>query len=98
MNPLIAQRIKQITKGIEELKGELLEAQQQIEDLSEARSELQKKCWAQAKEIAVFKERVEELAPLKEQNAQYRKQLAEFEQRLKHVLSQTESLEAEFRQ
>jgi chromosome segregation ATPase len=97
MNPLVAQRIKQITKGIEELKAELLEAQRQIADLSEARNELQRKCWAQAKEIAVFKERVEELAPLKEQNALLLKQITDFEERLKRVLAQTENLEMEFR-
>jgi chromosome segregation ATPase len=96
MNPLIGQRVKQITKGIEGLKAELTEAQQQLEDLAEARNELQKKCWAQAKEIAMFKERLEELGPLKEQNAQVLERLAELEERLRRVLSQTEALEAEF--
>ena len=97
MNSLIAQRIKQITKGIEDLKAELLEAQQQLEGLAEARNELQKKCWAQAKEISVFKERLEELGPLKDQNAQLLERISEFEERLRRILSHTETLEAEFR-
>ena len=97
MNPLIIQRIKQINKGIEDLKAELSEAQRQLEDLAEARNTLQKKCWAQAKETAVFRERIEELGPLKEQNARLLEQVSEFDERLRRILSHTETLEAEFR-
>lgn len=96
MNPLIIQRVKQITKGIEDLKAELVESQRQLEELGKARDELQKRFWAQAKEIAVFKERVEELSVLREQNAHLLEKMAGFEKRLTRVLKQTDNLEAEF--
>ena len=97
MNPLIIQRVKQITKGIEGLKAELAEAQEQIEELEAARNDLQKKCWAQAKEIAVFKERTEELGPLRERNAALLEKIAGIEERLHRILRHAEALEAEFR-
>ena len=98
MNPLVAQRIKQIVQGIEDLKTELLETQEQMKNLAESKSELQKKNWAQAKEISLFKERVEELAALKTQNERLVAKTAEFEERLRRILAQTETLETEFRE
>jgi len=97
MNPLIVQRVKQITKGIEDLKAELVESQRQLEELGKARDDLQKKFWAQAKEIAVFKERVEELGTLREQNAALLEKIAGFEQRLGRILKHADTLETEFR-
>ena len=96
MNPLIAQRIKQIIKGIEDLKAELVETQEQVKNLTESRNELQKKNWAEAKEIAVFKERIEEVTELKEQNARLLAKTSEFEERLRRILAYTETLESEF--
>ena len=96
MNPLIAQRIKQIIKGIEDLKAELAETQEQVKNLTESRNELQKKNWAEAKEIAVFKERIEEVTELKEQNARLLAKVSEFEERLRRILAYTETLESEF--
>jgi peptidoglycan hydrolase CwlO-like protein len=96
MNPLIAQRIKQITKGIEDLRSELLETQEQVKSLTDSRNELQKKNWALAKEIAVFKERIEDLTELKEQNARLLAKVSEFEERLRRILAYTETLETEF--
>jgi peptidoglycan hydrolase CwlO-like protein len=96
MNPLIAQRVKQIVKGIEDLKAELLETQEQVKNLTESRNELQKKNWAEAKEIAVFKERIEEVTELKEQNARLLAKVSEFEERLRRILAYTETLESEF--
>ena len=96
MNPLIAQRIKQIIKGIEDLKAELVETQEQVKNLTESRNELQKKNWAEAKEIAVFKERIEEVTELKEQNARLLAKVSEFEERLRRILAYTETLESEF--
>ena len=96
MNPLIAQRIKQIVKGIEDLKTELVETQEQVKNLTESRNELQKKNWALAKEIAVFKERIEEVTELKEQNARLLAKTSEFEERLRRILAYTETLESEF--
>jgi uncharacterized phage infection (PIP) family protein YhgE len=98
MNPLIAQRIKQIVKGIEDLKDELLETQEQLKTLAESRNELQRKNWAQAKEIAVFKERIEDLTALKTQNDRLVAKTAEFEERLRRILAHAETLESEFRQ
>jgi len=96
MNPLIAQRVKQIIKGIEDLKAELAETQEQVKNLTESRNELQKKNWAEAKEIAVFKERIEEVTELKEQNARLLAKVSEFEERLRRILAYTETLESEF--
>jgi peptidoglycan hydrolase CwlO-like protein len=96
MNPLIAQRIKQIIKGIEDLKAELVETQEQVKNLTESRNELQKKNWAEAKEIAVFRERIEEVTELKEQNARLLAKVSEFEERLRRILAYTETLESEF--
>jgi peptidoglycan hydrolase CwlO-like protein len=96
MNPLIAQRIKQIIKGIEDLKAELVETQEQVKNLTESRNELQKKNWAEAKEIAVFRERIEEVTELKEQNARLLAKVSECEERLRRILAYTETLESEF--
>jgi len=96
MNPLIAQRIKQIIKGIDDLKVELVETQEQVKNLTESRNELQKKNWAEAKEIAVFRERIEEVTELKEQNARLLAKVSEFEERLRRILAYTETLESEF--
>jgi Mg2+ and Co2+ transporter CorA len=97
MNPLVVQKIKQITKAIEDLKAELMEAQEQLENLTEVRNELQKKNWTQAKEIAVFKERLEELTDLRHENKRLIEHIQEFEQRLQRILEYAEALEAEFR-
>jgi methyl-accepting chemotaxis protein len=97
MNPLVSQKIKQITKAVEDLKGELIEAQEQLENLTEIRNELQKKNWAQAKEIAVFKERLDELTDLRHENKRLIERIQEFEQRLQRILEYAEALEAEFR-
>ena len=97
MNPLITQRVKQVVKGIEDLKAELAESQRQLDELGKARDELQKKLWAQAKEIAVFRERVEELATLRAQNALLLDKMAGLEQRLARILKHADALEAEFR-
>ena len=97
MNPLVSQKIKQITKAVEDLKGELIEAQEQLENLTEIRNELQKKNWAQAKEIAVFKERLDELTDLRHENKRLIDRIQEFEQRLQRILEYAEALEAEFR-
>ena len=97
MNPLVSQKIKQITKAVEDLKGELIEAQEQLENLTEIRNELQKKNWGQAKEIAVFKERLDELTDLRHENKRLIERIQEFEQRLQRILEYAEALEAEFR-
>ena len=97
MNPLVAQRARQIAKGIEDLKAELALAQDQLESMTEVRDETQKKSWSQAKEMAVLKERVDELLALREDNERLVKQMETLEERLRRVLGVVETLESEFR-
>ncbi len=96
MNPHISQKVRQIAEGIEDLKMELLRAQEQMEKLAEARNELQKKFWAQAKELAVYKERLDEVEQMRAENERLVALTKEFGERLHRILEYTERLEAEF--
>jgi len=97
MNPLVAQRVRQIAKGIEDLKAELVLTREQLESMTEVRDEMQKKSWSQAKEMAVLKERVDELLALREDNERLAKQMEKLEERLRRVLGVVDTLEGEFR-
>lgn len=97
MNPLLAQQVKQIIRDIKDLKADLREAQQQLERVTTARDELQQRFWTQAKELALFKERMEEFTALKADNERYKKMQEEIEQRLNRILEYTESLAGEIR-
>jgi len=96
MNPMISTQLKQITGYIEELRDELDRANTQSKTLSKARDELQKKSWAQAKELAVFKEGMDDLAELRKENEELNALNDNFEQRLRRILADLRSLAFEY--
>jgi succinate dehydrogenase/fumarate reductase flavoprotein subunit len=92
MNPLVAQQIKQIAKGIEDLRRELAEAREEIERLTRARDDLQRRSWAQARETALYKAQLEDLAELKRENKRLTDLCQDFQQRLHRILDYAEAL------
>ncbi len=97
MNPLLAQQVKQIIRDIKDLKSDLREANEQLERITVARDDLQTRFWSQSKELAIFKERMDEFATLKSDNERYKVIQEEIEQRLARILEYTEALTAEIR-
>ncbi|MCX5759563.1 MAG: hypothetical protein NTU83_13885 [Candidatus Hydrogenedentes bacterium] len=97
MNPLLAQQVKQIIRDIEDLKGDLRETREQLEHVTAGRDDLQTRFWTQAKELALFKERMDEFATLKSDNERYKSMQEEIAQRLARILEYTEALTAEIR-
>ncbi|HNR35828.1 MAG TPA: hypothetical protein PKO36_11655 [Candidatus Hydrogenedentes bacterium] len=97
MNPLLAQQIKQILRDIKDLKTDLHETQRQLKKITAARDEMQTRLWSQSKELAVFKERMDEYATLKLENDRHKAMQEEIEQRLAKILEYTEALTAEIR-
>lgn len=95
MNPLVAQQVKLIVEGIEDLKAELGEVRKQLDEMTRLRNDLQRNNWALGKEIAVYKERLEALAEIKIQNQRLTDQSAEFEERLQRILSCADTLRAD---
>ena len=98
MHPLIKQQIKQVAKGLDDLKAELARTREQLEAVTAAKDELQKKSWAQAKELALHKQELEELAGLRRENKRLAELRGEFEERLRRILDYSEALGAEFRE
>ena len=96
MNAMVATQLKQIAGLIEQLREELERANKQADTLTEARDDLQKKSWAQAKELSVFKEGIEDLADLRRENEELNEQSSEFEQRLRRILTYVRSLAVEY--
>lgn len=96
MNAMIGSQIKQIEGYVGQLREAIEAANKQIDALSEARDELQKKSWAQAKEIAAYKEGLEEIAHLREENEALNKLAGDFEPRLRRILAQIRSLAVEY--
>lgn len=97
MNPLLAQQVKQILRDIKDMKADLRETQAQLEKVAAARDDLQTRFWSQAKELAVFKERMDEFVTLKSENERYKAMQQEIEDRLNRILEYTEALAAEIR-
>ena len=96
MNPMVAQHLKQVKEGVEDLCALLAETSEQIAHQTEAREELRKQHWTQAKEIAILKEGQDELAGLRRENDRLHGQTKEIAERLRRILRCTRALSEEF--
>lgn len=97
MNFFVAQQIKDISDGIEELGKELDRLNEQLDASAKARDELRTQTWSQSKEIHVLQERLTLLPSIKAQNERFFDMKADIEQRLRKILGYTRALSGEFR-
>lgn len=97
MNLFVAQQLKDISDGIEELGKELDRLNEQLDTSAKARDELRTQTWSQSKEIHVLQERLTSLPSIKAQNDRFLEMKADIEQRLRKILGYTRALSGEFR-
>ena len=96
MNPLVAEQLKQIRQGVQDLCAILAQADEEVVRQTQARDRLQQLQWSQSKQIAVLKEGQEELPFLRKQNDELTKQCDEIRARLKRILQYTRALGDEY--
>lgn len=96
MKPSVADKFKQINACLDELRERVETADEQLQGVGKSREELQKKVWSQSRELHVLREQLDEFPEVKRINDEYREMNAEFEQRLREILSYTRALAAAF--
>lgn len=96
MNPLVAQQLKEIARTVEELGESVRVLCGQLQTVSTAREDLQKKVWSQSREVHLLRQQLEEFPELKSQCEQFRSLKSDLEQRLQSVLSYARALGAEY--
>jgi len=94
MKPGLADKLKQINACLEELGERVKKGDEQLESVGASKEDLQKKVWSQSRELHILREQLEEFPELKRINDQYSEMNAEFEQRLRDILSYTRALAA----
>jgi len=92
MNPLVAQHLDQVRKGIQDLSEALTQTHEQLAQHKQTREQLQKQNWAQAREIAVLKNDAQDIAQLREENKRFRQKDAQLRERLARILRYTAAL------
>jgi hypothetical protein len=97
MNPMAAQLLKEIATNIDDIRIELARAREQVETVTKAKDDLQRRTWGQSREVHVLQERLEEFAEMKAENERFQKTRGEIEERLRRILKSTQALSAEFR-
>lgn len=96
MNAMVATQLKQIAVYVGKLRKELERTNKQTDTLTKARDDLQKQSWAKDKKLAVFKEGIEDLVELRNENEELNEQNDEFEQRLRRILTYVRALAVEY--
>lgn len=97
MNRLVSQQIKQLAKNIEKLRDALSSTGEQLDSVTKARDELQRKTWTQARELALLRGGLDDVGRMRDENETLRTAVAEVKMRLRSVQGQVRGLETHLR-